>query len=89
MLEIYYTKRFLKEIQLAKKRGKDIKKLEWVMEKLAKGFLLEDNYRDHSLIGNFVNRRECHIESNWLLIYKIEKNRIVFERTGTHSDLFD
>lgn len=43
---------------------------------------------DHGLIGNYVNRRECHIEPDWLLIYKLETENIIFERTGTHADLF-
>jgi mRNA interferase YafQ len=73
---------------LAKKRGKGIKKLELIMERLANGAVLEKKHWDHDLIGNFANRRECHIEPDWLLIYKIDGTRIIFERTGTHSDLF-
>ncbi len=42
--------------------------------------------RDHALTGNYANRRKCHIEPDWLLIYKLDKNAIIFERTGTHSD---
>jgi mRNA interferase YafQ len=45
-------------------------------------------HRDHRLVGNYAGRRECHLESDWLLIYKTEEIRIIFERTGTHSDLF-
>ena len=57
---------------------------------LQKGELLPTKYRDHILIGNYADRRECHIEPDWLLIYKIDfdENKIIFERTGTHSDLF-
>jgi mRNA interferase YafQ len=44
--------------------------------------------RDHVLKGNYNNRRECHIEPDWLLIYKRDTTLIIFERTGTHSDLF-
>ena len=45
--------------------------------------------RDHSLTGNYTDRRECHIEPDWLLIYKLDSDdTIIFERTGTHSDLF-
>ena len=44
--------------------------------------------RDHLLTGNYANRRECHIEPERLLIYKLESDCIIFERTGTHSDLF-
>ena len=49
---------------------------------------LEVKFRDHKLTGNYKDRRECHIEPDWLLIYKLESQIIIFERTGTHSDLF-
>ncbi len=49
---------------------------------------LESKYRDHKLDGNYEGRRECHIESDWLLIYKLKIDAIISERTGTHSDLF-
>ncbi|MFH1969297.1 MAG: type II toxin-antitoxin system YafQ family toxin [Verrucomicrobiota bacterium] len=45
-------------------------------------------HRDHRLVDNYVGRRDCHIESDWVLIYKIENNLLIFERMGTHSDLF-
>jgi len=44
--------------------------------------------RDHKLIGNYQGRRECHITGDWLLIYKLEKDSVIFERTGSHSELF-
>jgi mRNA interferase YafQ len=56
---------------------------------LIAGKTLDAIHRDHLLVGNFVARRECHIESNWLLIYRITEDSIYFERTGSHSDLFD
>ena len=43
---------------------------------------------DHALKGEFAGRRECHIEPDWLLVYKREPGVIIFERTGTHADLF-
>jgi len=49
---------------------------------------LDEKHRDHKLIGNFKDRRECHIEPDWLVIYKIEGDKIIFETTGSHSDLF-
>ena len=85
-----YTSQFGKDIKKAIKRGKKIDKLKRVINKLINGETLEQRYKDHPLIGNYQGRRECHIESDWLLIYKQlpEKDAIVFERTGTHSDLF-
>lgn len=60
------------------------------MTTLAAGKPLSPRNRDHALVGNYSDRRECHIEPDWLLIYKIDEPRkeIIFERTGTHSDLF-
>ncbi|MCU7837270.1 MAG: type II toxin-antitoxin system YafQ family toxin [gamma proteobacterium symbiont of Taylorina sp.] len=49
---------------------------------------LDDLHKDHGLIGNYAGRRECHIESDWLLIYKLMDKTIIFERMGTHSELF-
>ena len=88
MLEILYTGRFKKDFKLTKKRGKDLGKLEVVISLLVEGKGLPARYQDHALVGNYVGRRECHIESDWLLIYKLDGNCIIFERTGTHTDLF-
>jgi mRNA interferase YafQ len=82
------TKRFDRDVKLARKRGKDLSKLHDVMDLLLKGKKLTPKYIDHWLTGNYCNRRECHIEPDWLLIYKPELKEIIFERTGTHSDLF-
>ena len=59
-----------------------------VAEALIGGQELDRIHRDHKLIGNFIGRRECHLESDWLLIYKLEKRRVIFERMSNHSDLF-
>jgi mRNA interferase YafQ len=88
MFKLIYTNSFEKDIKTAIKRGKDLGKLKKVIELLATKNPLPTKYKDHRLIGNFVGRRECHIEPDWLLIYKVNKDSIIFERTGTHSDLF-
>ena len=71
-----------------KRRGKNLEKLKIVIRSLVAEEALDPIHRDHKLIGNWLGRRECHIESDWLLIYKTEVDRLVFERTGTHPDLF-
>jgi len=65
-----------------------LEKLKIIIRSLLGEESLDAIHRDHKLIGNWKGRRECHIESDWLLIYMIESDRVVFERTGTHSDLF-
>lgn len=73
-----------------KKRRKDLEKLKYVVNELANQRPLDEKYRDHELTGNYRNFRECHIELDWLLIYRIEKGELTLAlvRTGTHSDLF-
>lgn len=88
MLNPIYRNHFEKDVKLAKKQGKQLSKLRLVMQLLIEQKPLTRNYQDHALVGNYKGRRECHIEPNWLLIYKIDKNDIIFERTGSHSDLF-
>lgn len=88
MFQPIYTNSFAKDVKLAQKRGKNIEKLKKVIELLVNKEPMLPKYRDHSLIGNFIGRRECHIEPDWLLIYKIDNDDIIFERTGSHSDLF-
>jgi mRNA interferase YafQ len=70
------------------KRGKETAKLRWVLASLVAEEALAPRHRDHELVGNYRGRRECHIEPDWLLIYKLVDDEIIFERTGTHSDLF-
>ncbi|WP_291323104.1 type II toxin-antitoxin system YafQ family toxin [Desulfonatronospira sp.] len=75
-------------VKRMKKRGNNLEKLKIIISSLLNQEPLDDIHRDHKLIGNWKGRRECHIESDWLLIYLVEPDRVVFERTGTHSDLF-
>lgn len=88
MLTPTYTKQFERDTNRMKKRGKNIEKLKIIIRSLVVEELLDDIHRDHKLIGNWKGRRECHIESDWLLIYLVESDRVVFERTGSHADLF-
>ncbi len=88
MLTPVYTRQFERDLKRMKKRRKNIEKLKIILRSLTEEEDLDPIHRDHKLIGNWLGRRECHIESDWLLIYKIEDDRIIFERTGSHSDLF-
>jgi mRNA interferase YafQ len=83
-----YTRQFQRDIKKAEKRGKNLEKLKIIVRVLIEGRRLDRLHRDHQLVGSYAGRRECHIEADWLLIYKIEKGWIIFERTGSHSDLF-
>ena len=89
MLDIVASNQFKKDLKLAKKRGYRIDKLREVVRKLANGEELEAKYRDHVMIGDYIGFRECHIEPDWLLVYRIQENvlELYLFRTGTHSDL--
>jgi len=88
MRQLRTTGRFDRDYALMVKRGKQIEKLDAVMMILINGEPLPPHNRDHSLTGNFKGFRDCHIEPDWLLIYKIDRDVITFERTGSHSDIF-
>jgi mRNA interferase YafQ len=83
-----YTRQFAKDVKRLKRRGKNFEKFKIVARTLIDGETLDPMHRDHRLVGNHAGRRECHLESDWLLIYKIDERRCIFERMGTHSDLF-
>lgn len=84
------TTQFKKDFKLAEKQGLNINELETVVRLLADGKELPPKYRDHELKGNYVGHRECHIEPDWLLIYKITEEVLILSlvRTGSHSRLF-
>ena len=88
MLTPVYTRQFEKDVKRLERRGKNLEKLKIITRSLVAEEPLDPLHRNHKLIGNWQGRRECHIESDWLLIYKKEEGRVIFERTGTHSDLF-
>jgi len=89
MIAFRTTGRFEKEFKLAAKRGKDVSKLQAIMRALVQEVALDPRLKDHALKGEFVGRRECHVEPDWLLVYKREPDAVIFERTGTHADLFE
>lgn len=89
MLTPIYAKQFERDTKRVNKRRKNLEKLKIITRSIVMEEALDAIHRDHKLIGNWKGRRECHIESDWLLIYMIELDRVVFERTGTHSDLFE
>lgn len=90
MYQIQFTNKMKRDVKRMKKRGKDISKLTSVLSILSSGNSLPDSARDHQLTGNRIGFRECHIELDWLLIYRIEKDFLILiaTETGSHADLF-
>ena len=90
MLDIVPSNQFRRDLKLAKKRGCKMERLRDVVNMLACEQKLDEKYRDHGLTGNYSGFRECHVEPDWLLIYRISQDALALFlfRTGTHSDLF-
>ena len=89
--EIRNITQFKKDYKLAKRRDMNIALLKDIVTKLANGEPLDARHKDHPLSGDWIGHRECHIQPDWLLIYRIENDILVLtlSRTGTHSDLFN
>lgn len=88
--DVVWTTRFKKDYKLALKRHRDISLLDNIIRALSRDEVLPEKYKDHALTGNFVGYRECHIQPDWLLVYRLEDDVLVLtlSRTGSHSDLF-
>lgn len=87
---VKYTTQFKKDYKRALRRKQNITLLDEIITKLAMGESLPEKNQDHALTGDWIGHRECHIQPDWLLIYRIEDDVLVLtlSRTGTHSDLF-
>jgi len=88
MKRLSQTTQFSRDVKRMRKRGKDLSKLQEVVRLLASGSTLDSIFRDHPLIGPWQPSRDCHVESDWILIYTADETSLRLERTGTHSDLF-
>jgi mRNA interferase YafQ len=87
-LAIRYTSAFKRDFRKAEKQKKDVAKLQVVLELLVSGQPLPEKNRDHDLGGKWAAYRDCHIEPDWLLIYRIEGHELILVRLGSHSEVF-
>ena len=87
-MRVTQTTRFRKDLKTQRKRGKDLQTLKAAIDLLVTGEPLPIKNRDHALGGDWVGWRDCHVEPDWLLIYKLLPDELVLGRTGSHSDLF-
>jgi mRNA interferase YafQ len=87
-LSIRQATKFRRDVKQLRRQGRELAQLERVIVALAAEELLDGRYRDHALVGNWRGFRECHIQPDWLLIYRIEGNELQLARTGSHAALF-
>jgi mRNA interferase YafQ len=88
MRRLKTTKRFERDLKRVRKRGKQLDKLWSVVDRLLNDEPLEARLREHTLSGQWQSFRECHIEPDWLLIWRETEESLILVRTGSHSDLF-
>jgi len=86
--KLIWTKRFSKDVKRAQKRNRDLESLQNVIQMLQSADTLPQKYKTHPLKGNYSGFMECHLEPDWLLIWKEHRDAVYLTRTGTHSDLF-
>lgn len=91
MLEVKYTNKMKRDVKLMRKRGKDMDKLQDIVDLLMERIPLPEKHRDHQLTGNLKDFRECHIEPDWLLMYQVLEDTLILSltATGSHADLFE
>ena len=90
MYQIKYTNKFKKDVRRCQKRGRDLNLLREAVDILARTRTLPPKYKAHPLAGKYKERMECHIQTDWLLVW-MQNDRelfLLFTDTGTHSDLF-
>ena len=83
-----FTSRFEKDVKTVKKRGWDILAMKKLICLILEGNSLPQKYNEHALTGSWKGRHGPHIEPDWILIYKVDGDSVIFERTGSHSDLY-
>ena len=89
MLIPVYAPKFKKDYKRLGRAGKDTSQLDEVLSMIIHEEALPHNLSDHALHGKLSGYRDCHISDDWVVMYKIAGDRVIFARTGSHSDLFD
>lgn len=88
MLKLNTSAKFKRDFKLCVKRGYDMERLQAAVDTLRIPAPLPERNNDHTLSGNWAGHRECHIQPDWLLIYRVAGDELYLVRTGTHADLF-
>jgi mRNA interferase YafQ len=88
MKDLLIEQGYEKWIKRLKKKHYNMELLKEVVKLLLEGIQLPTKYHDHALSGNLQGNRECHIEANWLLMYKSTDTEIILIKTGSHDDFY-
>ena len=86
MLDFAFTNQFKKDLKLMEKRHRDMDKIYEIIALLIWDEPLPERCREHGLSGNYEGLTDCHVEGDWIMIYRKSDEKVVFYYTGTHSD---
>ena len=89
MRDLIFKNKFRKDVERIQRTGRDMSRLAEAIDLFAEGKPMPPNNRDHQLVGNFKDYRECHLGGDWLLLYPFTDTTVILVRTGSHSDLLD
>lgn len=87
-LTIRQATKFRRDVKRLNRQGVDLAPLQAVILMLVAAEPLDERYRDHALVGNWRGFHECHLQPDWLLIYRVEGDELQLARTGSHAELF-
>ncbi len=89
MLALVWSKRFKKDYAKSLSQGKDMGRLDVLLELLIDCKTLPEHYKDHPLKGNWSHYRECHVEFDWVLLYRLDKKNksLLLAALGSHSEI--
>ena len=87
MLTVTTAVKFRRDLRTCAKRRYNMALLSAVIDTLRIPAPLPQKNKDHGLTGQYAGHRECHIQPDWLLIYRVDGNELYLARTGTHADL--
>lgn len=88
MRDIVRKRQFKKDFQAIAKTWRNLDRFVEAVTLLQTGGTLPAQFRDHPLIGNWKNFRECHLSGDLLLIYQATEAELILVRMGSHSELF-
>jgi len=87
-LTIRQSTRFRRDVKRLGRQGADLSKLESVIRTLVAQAPLDEKLRDHALTGDWGGYRDCHLQPDWLLLYRVADDELQLARTGSHAELF-
>ena len=88
-LALLTTTAFERDLRRVEKQGKDLDRMETVVNLLQAQQPLPPRCRPHALRGNWSGHWDCHVEPDWLLLYKVTKTELILVRTGSHAELIE